>query len=164
MAKRRQHSGGLISPEEALYFAAHEYPHGGLPALATRLSMSADVLRKKVDLDYQTHVPQFREAMHILRITKDERLIDAITSSVGAIWNFEDDCSAFPGEMDLLTTSTALMQKAIAVISELEKALDDGEIDSDERKRIDQAFFDLARQMKTVDAIAARFEVTTEGK
>lgn len=157
MAKRREHHGGMINPIEALYFSVHDYPHGGLPALAARLNMSADVLRKKVDLDYETHKPQFAEAMHILRITKDERLIDAINSSVGAVWNFEHDTPAHPGDLDLMKTSSTLMAKAVAVITELEAALEDGEIDTQERARIDQALFNLAKQMKAVDSTAAQF-------
>lgn len=157
MAKRRDHHGGILSPLEALYFSAHDYKHGGLPALAARLGMSADVLRKKVDLDYETHKTQFAEGMHILRMTKDERLIDAITHSVGAVWNFEYDTPAHPGDLDLLKTSSALMAKAVAVITELESALEDGQIDPDERARIDKALFNLARQMKSVDATAAQF-------
>lgn len=157
MAKRREHHGGLISPNEALYFAVHDYPHGGLPALAVRLNMSADVLRKKVDPDYDTHKPQYAEVMHILRITKDERMIDSICRSVGAVWNFESDTPQHPGELDLLKTSSTLMARAVAVITELESALEDGEIDPDERARIDQALFNLAKQMKSVDATAAQF-------
>lgn len=157
MAKRREHNGGILSPIDALYFAAHEYPHGGLPIVAARINMSADVLRKKVDPDYETHKPQFAEVMQILRITKDERLIDSINRTVGAIWNFESDTPQHPGDLDILKTSSQLMAKAVAVITELEAALDDGQIDSDERAKIDQALFDLAKQMKSVDATAAQF-------
>lgn len=157
MAKRREHQGGALSPIDALYFAVHDYPHGGLPALAARMKMSEDVLRKKVDPDYATHKPQFVESMHVLRITKDERLIDSINRTVGAIWNFESDTPQHPGDLDLLKTSSQLMAKAVAVITELEAALDDGQIDSDERAKIDQALFDLAKQMKSVDATAAQF-------
>lgn len=157
MAKRREHHGGVLSPLDALYFAVHDYPHGGLPALAARLKMSDDVLRKKVDPDYDTHKPQFVESMHVLRITKDERLIDSINRSVGAIWNFESDTPHHPGDLDLLKTSTALMAKAVAVITEIEDALSDGQIDPDERARIDQKLFDLAKQMKQVDSTAAQF-------
>lgn len=157
MAKRRKHHGGVLSPIDALYFAVHDYPHGGLQVVAARLKISDDVLRKKIDPDYATHNPQFAESMHILRITKDERLIDSINRTVGAVWNFESDTPQHPGELDLLKTSSALMAKAVAVITELETALEDGQIDPVERARIDQALLNLAKQMKSVDATAAQF-------
>ena len=158
MAGRKKHHGGILSPLDALYHAGHDYQHGGLRALSARMDISYDVLRKKLDTECLTHNTQFSEAMKILHFTRDERLIDAINRSVDAIWNFESDTPQHPGELDLLKTSSALMSKAVAVINELEIALEDGQIDKDERARIDKALLDLARQMKSVDSTAKQVE------
>ena len=157
MGQRRTDHGGILSPDDALYHATHDYEHGGLPVLATRLGTSADVLRKKVDPNYHSHQPQYRDFLQVLTFSRDARLLDAICQPLGVIWNFESECKHHPGELDLLALNRQLMERAIAVISELEKALRDGVIDAKERARIDLRLMELAREMKNVVHTAEQF-------
>lgn len=158
MGQRRNDHGGLLSPQDALYHATHDYPHGGLGALAARLGTSADVLRKKVDPQYITHQAQFKEFEQVLRFTRDERLIDSIMHPIGAVWQFEQDLTEHPGELDLLGNSNRLMNKAVLVINELETALsNDGKVDENERAKITQRLFDLSKEMKNFSHTADQF-------
>jgi hypothetical protein len=157
MTKRRQCHGGIHTPEMALYFAVHEYSQG-LAAIAVKIGTSADVLRKKVDPKVKSHIPQFAEVIKIMALTRDERLLDAINSTVGACWFYPESVADAPADLDVLKTSTGLMARSVDVITELETALESGDIDSDERARIDKAMLKLHQQIKAIDTTAERFE------
>lgn len=159
MTKRRQCHGGIHTPEMALYFAVHEY-QDGLVAVAAKIKISADVLRKKVDPKNTSHIPQFAEVMKIMALTRDERLLDAINATVGACWFYPESVADAPADLDVLKTSTGLMARAVDVIVELEKSLESGDIDSDERARINKAFLKLHQQINAIDITAKRFETT----
>lgn len=157
MTKRRQCHGGIHTPEMALYFAVHEYSDG-LAAIALIIGTSADVLRKKVDPKNTTHIPQFAEVLKIMDLTRDERLLDAINSKMGACWFYPESVADAPADLDILKTSTGLMARAVDVITELEKSLESGDIDKDERARINKRFLKLQQQINAVDITAQRFE------
>lgn len=155
MTKRRTCHGGIHTPEMALYFSVHEY---GLGTLATEMAISADVLRKKVDPKITTHKTQFAEAVIIMQRTRDERLLDAINNQFGAVAFYPEMVVDAPADLDVLKTSTGLMARSVDVITELETALESGDIDSDERARIDKAMLKLHQQIKALDTTAERFE------
>lgn len=158
MSRRiRSSHGGLHTPLMACYHAVHSYP-GGLPVVATLMAVNPETLRKKLDPAQDSHRLALDEAMHILNITKDERVLDAITAAVGANWFWPLEASQVPGDLDVLRASTDLMRSAVDVITEMELALQDGDINADERARIDLCLIELARKMKVVDATSERFE------
>jgi hypothetical protein len=139
----------------------HDYP-GGLPVIAVMMDMPADTLRKKLDPAQDSHKLMLAEAMHILRITRDDRILDAICHEAGAVWVRPDAVPACPADLDVLGTSTALMDRAVRVITELEQALHDGEIDADERARLDASLSRLSRAAHLVSETAARFQRNEE--
>ncbi len=155
--RTRPSHGGLHTPLMACYHAVHNYP-GGLPVVATLMAVNPETLRKKLDPAQDTHRLALDEAMHILTITKDDRVLDAVTAAVGANWFWPIDVAPQPGDLDVLSASTGLMRSAVDVITELESALQDGDIDADERARIDLRLVKLARQMKVIDATSEHFE------
>lgn len=157
MTKRRKCHGGIHTPEMALYFAVHEY-ESGLTTLAAEMAISADVLRKKVDPKITTHKAQFAEVVVIMQRTRDERLLDAINSTMGACWFYPDSVVEAPADLDVLKTSTGLMARSVDVITELESALESGDIDNDERARINKAILNLLQQINAIDTTASRFE------
>jgi hypothetical protein len=157
MTKRRKCHGGIHTPEMALYFAVHEY-QDGLASIALNIGTSADVLRKKVDPKVKSHIPQFAEVMKIMALTRDERLLDAINSTMGACWFYPESVADAPADLDILKTSTGLMARAVDVITELEKSLESGDIDKDERARINKRILKLLQQINAVDITAQRFE------
>jgi hypothetical protein len=155
--RTRPSHGGLHTPLMACYHAVHSYP-GGLPVVATLMAANPETLRKKLDPAQDTHRLALDEAMHILNITKDERVLDAITTAVGANWFWPLEPDQAPGDLDVLQVSTGLMRSAVDVITELEDALQDGDINADERARIDLRLIELSRQMKLLDSTSERFE------
>lgn len=164
MSRRtRQSHGGIHTPHMALYHAVHSYK-GGLPVVAAMLgnAPSPDTLRKKLDPDLSTHLPRFDEAMEILRITKDPRILDAICAEVGAVWFYPEDVPAAPADLDVLQCGTGLMDKAVQLLAELEKSLRDGEIDSDERARLDSCVMRLQQATRQVSDTARQFETEKE--
>ncbi|MDF2180971.1 phage regulatory CII family protein [Neptuniibacter sp. CAU 1671] len=149
--------GGIHTPQMACYLAAHDY-QDGVPALAAILQVTPDTLNKKLSPKNTSHILSLQDAMHILRITHDTRILDAICAQVSAIWARPEDVSDCPGDLDLLKTSNGLMARAVAVIEELELALEDGAIDAEERARLDQCFMRLSQEAHHVSETARRFE------
>ena len=76
-----------------------------------------------------------------------ERLLDAINSTMGACWFYPESVADAPADLDILKTSTGLMARAVDVITELEKSLESGDIDKDERARINKKILKLLQQM-----------------
>lgn len=155
----RASHGGIHTPQLALYHAVHSYK-GGLPVIATMMSNSPspDTLRKKLDPDQINHHIRFDEALDILRITKDPRILDAFCNEIGAVWFFPHDVPEAPADLDVLESSTSLMDKAVKLITELEKSLRDGQIDRDERARLDARIMRLQQATAEVSETASRFE------
>jgi hypothetical protein len=143
----------------AVYHAVHSYK-GGLPVVAAMMgnTPSLDTLRKKLDPDQNTHHLRFDEAVEILRITKDARILDAIGAEVGAVWFDPEAVPAEPADLDVLHCGTSLMDRSVRLISELETALRDGEIDATERARLDQHIMRLNQATQHVSETAGRFE------
>lgn len=160
MSRRtRQCHGGIHSPQMALYHAVHSYK-GGLPIVAAMMSNtpSPDTLRKKLDPDQTTHHPRFDEAVEILGITKDPRILDALNAVVGATWFYPEQVPTAPADLDVLHSGTSLMDQAVRLISEFERALRDGEIDETERARIDACVMRVQQATQHVSITASRFE------
>ncbi len=165
MSRRtRQCHGGIHTPQMAVYHAVHSYK-GGLPVVAAMMgnSPSLDTLRKKLDPDQDTHHLRYDEAVDILRITKDNRILDALCAEVGATWFLPGTVPEQPADLDVLNSGTCLMSRAVGLLSELETALRDGEIDATERARLDQHIMRLNQATQHVSATAERFEKERDG-
>ncbi|SIQ11308.1 phage regulatory CII family protein [Marinobacterium stanieri] len=157
MRKRHQDEGGILSPLMACYHAAHDYP-GGLPAMAVMMHKQLGTLQKKLNPSQGTHVLTLEEAAHILRITKDPRILDALGTEGDAVWFRPDEVPAAPADLDVLSSSTCLMSRSVAVIQELEEALADGKIDAEERARLNERFMRLSQAALHVSETARQFE------
>lgn len=160
MSRRtRQSHGGIHTPQMAVYHAVHGYK-GGLPVIAALManSPSFDTLRKKLDPDQGSHHLRFDEAMEILRITKDTRILDAICAELDAVWFMPETVSPAPADLDVLHSSTKLMKKTVSLIDELECALRDGDINAGERARLDKHIMRLFQATHFFSETARRFE------
>lgn len=150
--------GGIHSPVVACYHATFDYP-GSVSVIALMMGKSEEVLRKKLNSRANTHVLTLDEAMHILRLTEDTRILDAICAEAGVVWFAPDNVPTHPGDMDVLKSSTTLMDKAMSVINELQTALEnDGEVDADERARIDKCVMELIQASSHLSETARQFE------
>ncbi len=163
MSRRtRQCHGGIHTPQMAVYHAVHN-PKIGLPVVAELMSSnpSEGTLRKKLDPAQDTHHLRFDEAVEILRITKDPRILDSLCAEIDAVWFIPETVPEAPGDLDVLQSGTSLMDRSVRLITELEAALRDGEIDKTERARLDEHIMRLNQATQHVSATAGRFE--TEG-
>lgn len=157
MKKQHTDRGGILSPLMACYHAAHDYP-GGLPVLAVMMNKLPGTLQKKLSPNQDTHQLSLEEAVHILRITKDSRILDALGAEGDAVWFRPDEVPSAPADLDVLGSSTCLMSRSVAVIQELEQALADGKIDADERARLNERFMRLSQAALHVSETARKFE------
>ncbi|MCV6588302.1 MAG: phage regulatory CII family protein [Marinobacterium sp.] len=157
--KQQPCHGGIHTPITACYHAVHDYPHGGIATVAAAMQKSTDTLRKKVKEQNKTHLLTLSEAMQILRITGDTRILDAVCAQVNVVWFCPGSVPCTPGDMDVLKSSTGLMDKAMSVINELQTALDnDGEVDATERARIDKRILELYQASSHLSETARQFE------
>lgn len=158
MSRRIRNShGGIHSPTQACYHAAADYL-GGIHGLAATMQKSYDVLRKKLDESNSRYFLTLDEAMQILGLTGDKRILDAINAAAGAVWFFPNQVPALPCDMDVLKTGTNLIDSAVAIITELQQALEDNDITQDERARLDKRFMRLQQAMNQTQLTAKAFE------
>ncbi len=156
--KSQLEHAGVHTPLVACYLAAHDYT-GGLPVIALMMDKKPDTLRKKLDGKQSTHHLNLDEAMHILRITHDSRILDAICTEAGVIWINEKAIPEAPADMDVLKSGTELMSNAVQVLTELELALEDGCIDKQESAKLKKRFLELAKASEKIARLAKKFEV-----
>ncbi len=160
MSRRTRPShGGIHTPVEACYHACTDF-YGGIKGVSEQMCIRADLLQKKLDDDkYPTNVLTLSEAMHILVITGDARILDAINAVGGAVWFYPQQVPQFPADMDVLKTGTHLVDSAVKIITELQAALEDSHIDEDERARLDKCFMNMHQALNQTDQTARAFEV-----
>lgn len=151
-------NGGIHDTLTAYKLACRDYP-GGLPVMAIMLGISLDVLRKKLDAKVATHQLQEREAMLILNTTRDTRILDSICAEADVYWMAPPAVKLAPSDMDVLKTSTNLMDGTLCLIDQFHQALEDGVVTADEREIIDKKLMELHQRISTFDLTARQFEV-----
>jgi hypothetical protein len=131
-----------------------------MKGVADQMNASYDVLRKKLDEEKNPHfVLTLSEAMNILAITGDSRILDAFNAVGGAVWFYPQEVPQFPADMDVLRTGTHLVDSAVKIITELQSALEDSHIDADERARLDKCFMNMQQALNQTNQTAKAFEV-----
>lgn len=155
--------GGIHTPQMACYHAAHSFKPG-LDALALMMGTDANKLRRKLNCHQADRPLTLEDAMHILRITDDTRILDSVCTEIGAVWFFPDDVTQHPSDMDVLKTSTGLMDRTMGVINEFHTALEDGDISAAERAKLDKCLMELQRQIHRFNETAKQFERPTQRK
>lgn len=152
--KKYPDHGGVMSVQESLYHAVHEFP-GGLKKLAERYEWSRGSMLNKLSLEQAKPVPTLENFCQILSATRDPRILTAVCAIAGAVWHAEGEINEFPADMDLLQCGSGMMNALGALIDEIVKGLDDGVLDAAEAARVRQRFFELRKQIvgteKTVD-------------
>lgn len=155
----------ILSPEMAFFHAVRAYP-GGVPAMAATIWMDctdkekkrkANTLQNKLNPTQDTHKLTLAEAMDILALTRDKRILDAICSQVGAVWVWADDVKP-SGDMEVFSTGSTLVRRASGLLDELESALDDGSIDADEMAAIQKKLYRLNQAGAGVVEVAKQYQ------
>lgn len=131
--------------QDAAYSTVHDYK-GGSESLAPRLGMSAAVLRNKVNTNTTTHHLTLAEAVRMVDMTEDARILHAWAKHRGAV------LVSLPHNE--LVSDQAIMEHMAAtwkthgeVGTQISKALEDGRVDRRELRLVSDAIFDHARAL-----------------
>lgn len=147
--------GGVYDTATAYYLAAMDF---GFSELTLRIgNKSVEALGKKLNIDNKSHLLTESEAMRILEVTKDPRILDAIANRAGIIWIDEEKIPKAPGELDLFEAGASFSTAAAAVQQEISDSLADGDISSEERSRIEKKAFDLRQHLQNMIEVIEPF-------
>lgn len=142
MSSRTPIEGQVLSLDLACYHAVHDYT-GGVVAVAAVFGWSANTLQNKLNpTQVQNKLTAF-EAVQILQLTKDVRILDAVCQPVNALWIWGESYEQVAGDMAMLDNVTELVQRTGELAGEIQKALADGVVDPDEIKRMQFALYRL---------------------
>lgn len=78
-------AGPVLSLREALYRAGRDYK-GGLTSLSHDMLLPYEDLQKKLKLDEERRWLNPDDLEDLIRLTNDDRLLDALMRPVGAVW------------------------------------------------------------------------------
>ena len=121
--------------EKSAYNTVHEAPGGG-KAVASAMGLSYQVLVNKVNLKNTTHHLTLKEAVDVMRATKDTRILDALANEFNGVFLPLPALSS--GISPNLMTDIAKMSSEFgALIKEISDDVSDGEITENEWTRID---------------------------
>jgi len=121
---------------DAAYHTVHDYP-GGSESLGPRIGVSPAVLRNKVNPHNDTHHLTLAEAVRIVGVTGDTRILQAWAHSLGMLLikapeGMECDMSVLEAVVETGVAHGQFMQA-------IHSALADGRIDESELASIRQA-------------------------
>lgn len=122
---------------DAAYHTVHDYP-GGSESLGPRVSISAAVLRNKVNPNNSTHHLTFAEAQRVAAFTNDFRMLLAWAHAEGFLLvkapNGATEC-----DMSVLEKVASFMFASGMFGKEIHESLADGAVDQDEMVRVTRA-------------------------
>lgn len=155
--KKYDDHGGVLTVQQALYHAAHDY---GLPRLCGIYGWSQGDMRDRFSLTVMSKAPTLLNFIEVLEATRDPRILTAVCEPVAAVWTWADEVKDAPADLDVLVRGTKLMTAAAALIDEVVTALDnDGEIDRVEMGRVLQRMYELQQEAHATVQTARQFEV-----
>lgn len=131
-----------VSPvDAAAYSAIHDFK-AGAQCLATQLGMPLSTLYNKVNSSIDSHQLTMREAISLMAITRDYRLLAAIAQTLGhvAIPVIESDVAT--GDAELLSLYARLHRQLGNFSGSIEDALRYGTISREDIKGIEHDFFE----------------------
>ena len=132
---------------DAVYETVHNPKNGGSIALAARMGMSSTVLNNKVSPTTSTHHLRLDEALTIMDYTGDTRIIQAMAHRLGGVFTRVDG-EATQASIIMTALSTSACQGDI--MSEMQKALEDGRIDCNERDALQTKIQDAMVALRTL--------------
>src|SRR5690606_28847711 len=118
--------GGAMHVTDAAYATVHDYP-GGAGSLAPRIGTSQAVLNSKVNPNTTTHHLTLAEAVKLMVLTGDKRILHAIALETGDVV-IEGAAAADDCEMAILGSLTGLFARTGQVGTAVHGALEDGRI------------------------------------
>ena len=139
---------------DALYRAAHNYPHGGIDALATRMGISASSLQHKVKPANTCAHCSPGEMAQICELTGDHGAAHALAGRLGyvmlAVPSMHGVDSGFAAEL------AATVKEFGQFIAEVSEDLADGEVTDNELRRIEREATEMLAAVQKLTMLAAR--------
>lgn len=132
---------------DAAHSTVHNPKHGGSIALAARMGMSSTVLNNKVNPNTDSHHLRLDEAITIMEYTGDTNIIQAMAQRLGGVFTRVDG-EATQASIIMTALSTSACQGDI--MSEMQKALEDGRIDCNEREALQTKIQDAMVALRTL--------------
>lgn len=126
--------------ERAAYDTVHEYP-GGAPRLAQFLGVRPGTLNNKVDPGCETHHLSVDEALALMLISGDYRILEALSRSTNHLC-IRLEHLASVSDLDLLTAYTQLHERLGKVAGAIREAFADGRFERAEYQDIRRLSFD----------------------
>lgn len=149
--------GQILDPLMACYHAAHGY-RGGLSVVAHMMGANYNTLQKKLNPTQDFHVLTATEMVHIMKITGDRRVIDALCASADGVFIAHDDVPEVAGDMDLLDAFSGLIASASSVQAHVTRALGDGQITNNEMSQLERFQYELDKAQAVVNTIVEQFK------
>ena len=132
---------------DAAHKTVHNPKHGGSTAIAARMGMSSTVLNNKVNPNTDTHHLRLDEAITIMEYTNDTSIIQAMAHRLGGVFVRVDE-EATQASIIMTALSTSACQGDI--MSEMQKALEDGRIDTKEHDALQTTIQDAMVALRTL--------------
>ena len=139
---------------DAAHQTVKQYP-GGSESLAPRISMSAAVLRNKVNPNNTTHHLTLAEADEVMGVTGDHRILQALASAHGYTLQRLEEPASPTNLLQTLLTANAVEGEFDRVLQE---ALSDGLITENEMRDIAEAG---ARQQAMTVVLLSKLRAVT---
>lgn len=127
---------------DAFHQTVHTAP-GGCEAIASRMGMSATILRNKANPNSATNKPTLDDADRLMGITGDFRVLHALAQNHGFVCTKVDEQPAC--DMAVLESVTDIWQHLGTFGAEVHKAMADGRIEPHEVRAIEVAAFTMFR-------------------
>lgn len=148
-----------MTPKDAFNLTVHAYP-GGAAALATRLDMSASLLRNKACPNNRTNVINLDDADRVMALTGDHGVLHALAKSHGFVCVKVEE-TATASDMAVLELVTQVWSTNGEVGAEVNRTLADGIVEAHEVERVRAAVY---RTQRALLEVVARLDGMTEKK
>jgi len=132
---------------DAAHKTVHNDKHGGSTAIAARMGMSSTVLNNKVNPNTDTHHLRLDEAITIMEYTNDTSIIQAMAQRLGGVFCMVDDEST---QASIIMTALSTSACQGDIMSEMQKALEDGRIDCKEHDTLQTNIQDAMVALRTL--------------
>ena len=146
-----------MNVSDAAYLTGHEYP-GGNAALGPRIGVSGNVLSNKLNPNINTHHLTLSEAMRIMSLTGDLRILQAMSSELGVTIRPLPMIGEESAMDALVHTANEFGQYMVAI----NDALSDGRVTKLELRKVGKELGDLIAQssklMSTLEVMEASHE------
>ncbi|WLF83777.1 phage regulatory CII family protein [Moraxella sp. ZY210820] len=132
---------------DTAYNTVHDFP-GGATALAPRMGIKSHaVLNSKVNPNTETHHLTLMEAVKIMQITGDYRILHAINAQLGKVSIDLPDIPESQRDVSLMEQMLEISIKKGDVTKAFKQMIADGRITRGEAMDMDTLIYELVRQL-----------------